>query len=250
MRCMHEAQLHENNCFITLTYSDEHLPNDRSVNVVDFQLFMKRLRKRFGKGIRFYHCGEYGEKFRRPHYHACLFNFDFSDKELFKIDNNNKLYISKSLQKLWPFGHSLIGDVTFESAAYVARYIMKKQTGDNASKHYEHIDPETGEVFQLRPEYTTQSRKPGLAMGWYEKFKRDVYNNDFVIVRGRKMRPPKFYDRKFEIDDPDEFRKIKRARKSSAGEHAENNTPQRLKVREQVQRERLSRLPRKLEGDL
>ena len=106
IRCMHEASLYEDNCFITLTYDQDHLPHDRSLNKSHFQKFMKRLRKRFGGGIRFYHCGEYGERTRRPHYHACIFNFDFSDKKLFKIVNNHRLYTSEQLEELWPFGFS------------------------------------------------------------------------------------------------------------------------------------------------
>jgi hypothetical protein len=77
VRCVHEASLHEKNCFITLTYSPENLPKDGSLDVSHFQKFMKRFRKRFGPGIRFFHCGEYGESLSRPHYHACIFGFDF-----------------------------------------------------------------------------------------------------------------------------------------------------------------------------
>ena len=159
MRCHHEASLYQDNCFITLTYSDEHLPSDKSLHVDHFQKFMKRLRKRFGEGVRYYHCGEYGEKYMRPHYHACLFNFDFPDKKIWKENNGNRLYISESLSELWPFGFVTIGDVTFESAAYVARYIMKKVNGDLAESHYERVDWDTGEVYHLKPEYTTMSRR-------------------------------------------------------------------------------------------
>jgi len=93
IRCMHEASLYERNCFITLTYSDEFLPNDRSVNVRHFQLFMKKLRKRFGPNIRFYHCGEYGEKTSRPHYHALLFNFDYT----FRTHKITRIYKANQL---------------------------------------------------------------------------------------------------------------------------------------------------------
>ena len=93
---------------------------------VNFQLFMKRLRKKHKHKIRFFHCGEYGEKNQRPHYHALIYNHDFSDKRLFKERKNIKLYTSKELEELWPYGFSTIGDVTFQSSAYVARYIMKK----------------------------------------------------------------------------------------------------------------------------
>jgi len=250
IRCMHEASLYDQNCFITLTYNNEHLPDDRSLNVRDFQLFMKRLRKKYGADIRFFHCGEYGSKLGRPHYHACLFNFDFADKELFKLSNDVPLYRSNSLEQLWPFGFSTIGDVTFESAAYVARYVMKKVNGDAAKDHYQYVDPVSGEVHQLKPEYITMSRRPGIGRDWIEKFRDDVYPGDFVVVRGKKCRPPRYYDREYEIMDPDGFKEIKRQRKSASAEHADNNTPARLKVREKVQLSKLRRLPRSLEDDL
>jgi len=137
VRCVHESQLHKENCFITLTYAPEHLPQNSSLDYRDFQLFMKRLRKRFtGKSIRFYMCGEYGENFGRPHFHACIFGHNFDDLKLWKTQNDVPLFRSKTLEELWPFGHSSVGTVTFESAAYVARYIMKKVTGDAAAEHY------------------------------------------------------------------------------------------------------------------
>lgn len=137
IRCVHESKLHKDNCFITLTYNDANLPSDKSLHYRDFQLFMKKLRKQYpDKKIRFYMCGEYGENFGRPHFHACLFNFNFDDLTLWKTQNKQKLYRSKKLEKLWPLGHSSVGTVTFESAAYVARYIMKKVTGDAAEDHY------------------------------------------------------------------------------------------------------------------
>ena len=179
VRCVHEASLYEDNCFITLTFDDENLnkrENPLSVDVSDFQKFMKRLRKKYGKGIRFFHCGEYGDLYGRPHYHACLFNHDFDDRRLYSVRDDVRLYTSESLQELWPFGFSSVGDVTFDSAAYVARYIMKKINGENAWHHYSEIDFDTGEIInQRKPEYTTMSRRPGIGKGWYEKFKNDLY---------------------------------------------------------------------------
>ena len=174
-RCVHEASLHENNCFITLTYDDAHLPSDLSLNLVHFQKFMKRLRKRFGDGIRFFHCGEYGENFGRPHYHACLFNFDLPDRVLWSTRSGVNLYTSHILSSLWPFGFVTVGDVTFESAAYVARYVMKKVTGKNAQDHYEWVHPITGQVYERAPEYVTMSRRPGIGKGWLEKYMSDVF---------------------------------------------------------------------------
>ena len=126
MRCLDESKMHKENSFITLTYDQKHLPVDNSLDKRAFQLFMKRLRKRLDKRVRFYHAGEYGEKNGRPHYHAILFNFDFPDKKLHTIRNGYPVWISKSLDEIWGLGICEIGTVTYESAAYVARYIVDK----------------------------------------------------------------------------------------------------------------------------
>lgn len=213
IRCVHEASLYEDNCFITLTYNDESLPDGYSLKLEDFQLFMKRLRKRFGPGIRFFHCGEYGEKFGRPHYHACLFNFDFKDKELWNTRESIPLYTSKALEELWPHGFSTIGEVSFDSAAYVARYITKKITGPLAEDHYAYTNPETGEVTTRKSEYTTMSRRPGIGRGWYDKWSGDVFPSDEIIMKGRAMRPPKFYSNIYEHENPVDFRAVKSQRR-------------------------------------
>jgi len=245
LRCVHEASLYENNCFLTLTFDDENLPSPPSLDVRIFQLFMKRLRKKYGSKIRFFHCGEYGETFGRPHYHAIIFNHDFADKVPFKISAGQPLFTSPSLSDLWPMGFASIGSVSFESAAYVARYCLKKVTGDFADEYYERVDPRTGEVYQAKPEYTTMSRRPGIAAGWFDKFQTDVYPADAVVMRGGiKMLPPKFYDRRYEALFPADFARLKKQRLTNAKAHAENNTPKRLAVREFIQQERLGKLPR------
>lgn len=235
MRCVHEASLHEKNCFITLTYAPEHLPEGETLVFKHFQDFMKRLRKKYGEGIRFFHCGEYGEKKFRPHYHALLFNFDFPDRETAPANLNkhsdHDLYVSNSLTELWGKGICTVGDVTFESAAYVARYITKKITGELAETFYENIDYETGEIFDRKPEYITMSRRPGIGKGWYDQWKTDVYPSDSVVIRGKEMKPPKFYDKQIELDDPKLFRSVKRKRKHE-GEKKEEPCPSRLSVRE------------------
>lgn len=255
IRCSHEASLYDNNSFITLTYDDAHLPPSGSLDLSHFQKFMKRLRKSY-KGqqavitddgetiypIRFFHCGEYGELKRRPHYHACLFNFDFPDKKLYKIDNEQPLYNSKILDDLWGMGHAVIGNVTFQSAAYVARYITKKITGEAAEAHYTN---EHGEI--LKPEYTTMSRRPGIAADWFKKFGPDVFPGDFVVMNNRKMRPPKFYDRQYELTNPEEFERIKEKRIEDAKKHEEDQTYDRLKTREFIQEKRFEKLHRKYE---
>lgn len=255
VRCVHEAKMWKRNCFITLTYSDDHLPVDKSLNYVDFQRFMKRFRKRF-KGfqadaenrfpIRFYMAGEYGENFGRPHYHACVFNFDFEDKKVWKRTGSGSLiYRSKDLESLWPFGWSSIGEVTFQSAAYVARYIMKKITGRDADTHYEFIDS-NGEIFNRTPEFNRMSLKPGVGGAWFERYSGDVYPHDFVVLDGKKIKPPRYYDKKFKEEYPVEFDLIQFEREKRARDNFVDNTPERLAVREQVVLARTALLKREL----
>lgn len=256
IRCAHEASLYQKNSFITLTYNDSNLPIDKSLNYEDFQKFMKRLRfSQSGhqpnadgsRPIRFYMCGEYGENFGRPHYHACIFNYDFPDKKLWKVTpSKSRLYTSEILSELWPFGYSSIGDVNFQSAAYVARYIMKKINGRAAETHYEHVDPDTGEVFNRKPEFNKMSLKPGIGKGWFDKFNSDVYPSDEVIMNGKKMKPPKYYDRQYELLSPLEMDEIKHERYKNSNKYLLDNTPSRLMVREQVQLANLNQLKRKL----
>lgn len=213
VRCMHEASLYEDNCFITLTYSSENLPQDGSLVKSHFQNFMKRLRRENEKIIRFYHCGEYGEQGSRPHYHALLFNHDFKDKKLFSRRNDISLYTSDTLSRLWPFGFGVIGDLNFESAAYVARYCTKKITGPMAKDHYGN----------RLPEYSTMSRGSkktntgGIGKGWFDKFSSDIYPRDRVFVRGHFSRPPRFYDNLYSRQDRSTFEllKIKREKEAS-----------------------------------
>lgn len=142
-RIKHEASLHEANSFLTLTYSDDWLPDNYSVSVKALQDFMKRLRKSLEpKKIRFFACGEYGEKNLRPHYHLIIFGHDFPDRTLWRKTGSGYLtYRSASLEKVWPFGHCEIGTVTTESAGYVARYVLKKVTGQEAEGAYTRVHP-------------------------------------------------------------------------------------------------------------
>ncbi len=233
IRCVHEAQLHETNCFITLTYDEKHLPKDGSLSLGDFQLFMKRLRKSLSpKQIRFFHCGEYGDKLSRPHYHACIFNHDFADRTLWSQRNGNKLYRSASLEKLWPYGYSSVGTLTWQSAAYIARYITKKITGAAAKDHYERVETSTGEITHLAPEYITMSLKPGIGSEWFKLYSGDVYPGDFVVIDGKKFKPPRYYDNLLELSDLETFELIKEERENYALKYPEEQSPSRLATRE------------------
>ena len=240
-RCVNEASLHDQNCFITLTYAPEFLPKDGSLNTEDIQGFFKRLRRRIEPSqVRYFQCGEYGSLLSRPHHHAILFGFDFPDKKLFQVRDGVRLYVSKMLSELWPFGYSTIGDVTFESCAYVARYIMKKVTGDFAEEHYE----------GRRPEYITMSRRPGIGREWLEKYLSDVYPEDALIIRdGIKMKPPRYYDDIYDKIDPDAFALIKRKRMEKLQLiDPEEFSYERLQVKEACKYLSTLKLPRTLEG--
>lgn len=259
IRMVHEAQLHADNCFITLTFDDHGLnsvdrevDNPMSLNKREFQLFMKRLRKSFyPKKFRYYMCGEYGELFKRPHYHAILFGVDFDDKKLIKIKDGFRYYSSERLRESWSFGNNLITDVSFDSCAYVARYIMKKHLGKNAWKHYfDYMDENSGELFGHRlPEYTTMSRRSGIGKEWLDKYLQDIYPKDKVFMRdkGCYSKPPKYYDSLYEIIDPLDFLRIKEARVQQALLSASDNTPERLMVKEVVKLAQLNSLKRNLE---
>lgn len=233
MRCMHEAQLHDHNAFLTLTYDEEHLPFRKQLEYETFQLFMRRFRKRVKVPLRFYMAGEYGSKDGRPHFHALIFGYDFPDKEYFKkTDAGAKIYTSKLLSELWPLGHASTGAVTFESAAYVARYCVQKVTGKAAEKHYARVD-EHG-PYQLKPEFNRMSLKKGIGEKFLEKFRSDVYPNDYVVVNGNKVRPPKYYDRKYEEVNNDEYEYIKLQRMLQADQYLSDSTPERLRDKERV----------------
>lgn len=270
-RVYHESFMNEDNCFITLTYSNDKLPEDLSLNYVHYQKFMKRLReyvasrrhmKRFGfvvPKIRFFMAGEYGDEFGRPHFHACIFGYDFPDKYYWKSSGGYSLYCSDFLDEMWRdpddginYGYSSIGSVTLESAAYVARYCIKKRSGAIAPEYYRrlHIDEDTGEileVFDIQPEFSHQSTNPGIGYEWFRKYHMsDVYVEDHVSINGRRIAVPTYYDNKFKIEHGDDFEEIKARRKARALLDADNNTYDRLRVREEVHKAKASMLVRNL----
>lgn len=244
VRIMHEAQLHEENMFLTLTYAPEHLPRHGGLQPEDFVKFMKRYRKEIApQRIRFFQCGEYGERLSRPHHHAVIFGHVFGDL----CEVRPGLQSSSTLERLWGKGFCTIGEVTLESSAYVARYVTKKITGPRADQHYQTMDLQTGEVHNVRPEYCTMSRRPGVGRDWYEQFKGDVHNHDYVIHKGKKMRSPRYYDRLLEEQDESKFQRIKHKRRKAAKLHSDNNTDERLAIREEVLRAKLKHFKRGLE---
>jgi len=215
VRCVHEGQMNQDNCFVTLTYDDDHIPYGATLHKPDYQKFLKRLRKAVGK-YRYALCGEYGDETQRPHYHALLFGYRPDDPELFSTRGENRMYTSKKLSKIWGMGHATFGELTFESAAYCARYCTKKITGENAWEHYASVDPDTGEIFERVPEFWAPSRRPGIGLDWLKKYGKDAYEKDEVVLRAKAMKPPRFYDTHMEVTDPQLWWTVRRKRRQSA----------------------------------
>lgn len=228
-RCVHEARLHNQNSFLTLTFSDENFPLDSSLSTDTIQKFWKKLRKHIFKEsgllIKHYTAGEYGDakgdRVRvlpdgtivgdNPHYHSCLFGYDFPDKKyLRKTENGDILYTSATLEKIWGNGHCPIGDVSFESAAYVARYTLKKIYGEDSDLYYD------GRL----PEQSWSSN--GLGETWFHQYSSDVYPRDEIIIDGRKMMPPPYYDQLLLKHNPQLFETIQNNRASKINKKINN----------------------------
>lgn len=235
-RCVEEARLWPNNWFITLTYRD--LPPDGSLVPKDLTDFWKRLRKEVFKtrdpvyeyvdgrksvvnGVRYMACGEYGDSGKRPHYHAICFNLDIPDLEPFgRNRNGDQLWTSKWLESIWSHGFVTVGAVTFESAAYVAGYVLKKMTGEKAEEHYQ------GRV----PEFLRCSNRPGIGLGWFLKYSDEVARLGYVMIDGRKCSVPRYYMEKLKTFDHDAYLRIKRhsAIISKRSQGSLDRTPERM----------------------
>lgn len=292
VRCMHEASLYWDNCWLTLTLNDEY--KDTRSNPYSLERgqkseitrFLKRLRKKYGEGIRYFYCGEYGETCffcnkserdcyekgcanyypwrGRPHYHVCIFNHDFPNKRYYKSINGCPHYTSDDLDALWTdpvtglnMGYATISELTPDSAAYTARYSLKKITGDLAEqddpitqiKHYQRINPD-GVIIDLIPEYNNMSRGSkklgtgGIGKGWLDTFPSEVLDNDSVLFKSLRIKPPRYYDNKLALIDPYTLDENKQNRIDKA-ENCPDNTPERLATREYIALQKAEKLHRK-----
>jgi len=197
--------------------------------------------------FRYYMCGEYGEKTQRAHYHMLAYGYDPRDKKTAgKNRDGQRLWTSESLNRIWGNGNVIIGEVTFESAAYVARYIMKKVTGQAAANHYTKIDADTGEIVSRTPEYTRMSLKPGIGAGWLKKYATDAYPEGKVVVRDHKSKTPKYYDKKFKEMDPLGYEDLLFERHKEEQKRPGENSKERLAVKETVAKAKIAFLKRTL----
>lgn len=245
---MHEARLYERSCFATFTYKEA--PFGTSLKYTDFQLFMHRLRKSLRRPVRFFVAGEYGGQTWRPHFHAALFGYWPDDSVYYrKSPAGNRLYRSDKLDALWKHGLCAIGTLDYSSAAYIARYSIKKITGDAARDHYCKVDPATGEVFNLVSEFAHMSLKPGLGAGFLDRYMTDVFPRDYVVMNGRKVPVPKYYRSILSRKDilMSSGLESERFHATQTDGFRENSSPERLKVRSDCVRGRLQFYKRELE---
>lgn len=270
-RCMLELQYHDSAYFVTLTYDEEHIPisyytDDATGEAFpvgtlrkrDLQLFMKRLRFKFGENIRFFAAGEYGSDTFRPHYHLIIFGLHLDDLQVYKQQRGFTYYNSPGLQDVWsvnigsnrcpryePLGYAVVAPVTWETCAYTARYVMKKLKGPLAEWY---------DYYNIEPPFTLMSRNPGIAHRWYvdhPDFNEYEYINVSTENGGRKFRPPRYLNYLYDIEYPEESAILKESRKQMAIKAQElklsrTDLPylEYLQVEEQILNDKVSRLIR------
>lgn len=233
LRIMAESKMHRENCFLTLTYDQDHYPLHGSLNYRHFQLFMKKLRRRIGP-VRFFAAGEYGDELDRPHFHAILFGNSFSGDRVKcnSVYSRNDVYTSGIVSECWEHGFHSIGEVTYASARYTAAYVVKRRTGFGADEYYTRVDTATGELVQVVPEFAKMSLKPGIGESWIREYYPECVTHDGMVIDGKLKRLPKYFDEKIgEILGPDaDSISYERSLKVSA----DDNTRERLRDRELV----------------
>lgn len=233
---------------MTVTYKEACVPFHGQLVPLDIVKYIRVLRKHYGRKLRYYLVGEYGDKNGRPHYHIILFGMNFSeDRRKHSESHGHVLYTSATAERLWGKGFVLIGDVTPESCAYVARYCLKKFNGEMAKEKYARVDKQTGEFYMLHPEFSRMSNRPGIGRDFYDQYKDgNMFVRDSVIVKGKERSIPKYYDKCLDADDPVRLEQVKARRVARAKKRAADNTPERLAVRYEVFMARMRELKRDL----
>lgn len=216
-RMMLELQYHDNAYFLTLTYNDDNLPEgeyiddegviNKSHSLIkrDLQLFIKRLRKSQKNKLMYYACGEYGDKSARPHYHAIIYSLDIPDLMFYKKGKKGyNYYTSEYLNSVWQLGYVIVGQVSYDTCAYTARYITKKQYGKGKEKY---------ERLGIEPEFATMSLRPAIGLAYYQDNMERIASLDSVSIPtaegGRQIRPSKYYYSKLEQYDKEMYLKLK-----------------------------------------
>lgn len=198
-RCVLESKMHPpgTSWFLTLTFAPEHRRESGSLRKADLQGFIRRVRDG-GFNVRFKGVGEYGEGgsdgYPHPHYHVLAFNLPLDDFDHeWKSPSGDIIRTSPTVARFWPYGIHSVGALTAESAGYVSGYSDKKITGEAAPAHYERVDPATGQVWQLLPEFSLQSLKPGIGLPWFKRFAPECLSNGFIVIDGEKRPIPPYF---------------------------------------------------------
>lgn len=275
-RCMNELETSKNAAFLTLTYDTAHLvfnpyvdPDTGSISTrpclwpAHLRDFIKRLRSWCdyhcpGSRQRFFACGEYGDDSSRPHYHAIIYDLPpqfFEDSHVYDDRNPEaKLFTCAALDDLWPHGQAVFGDVNWSTCAYVARYMIKKRKGKDAERQR----TAQAQFFPDDPwpeEFIRMSRMPGIGRDFYERKKDTIYSTDEVFVRVNNgiqgVRPAKYYDRLYDVENPERIQELRKQRKRIAEQisistlrKTDLNEIELLAKKEEIKREQVSRLPR------
>lgn len=249
LRAYNELQLHDKNCFITLTYNDDNpLVQADPLCLGDlrykhFQNFMKRLRKKTGEKIQYLVCGEYGLKDGRSHWHAILFGYDFPDKVPVYVSKGFTHFSSQLLNECWsifidndfgyyPIGFTDLTTVDIDCCNYVAGYVLKKlPVGEHGLELYEDKYGDIVELGERTPPMVRSSRNPALGLNWYKKFGKNACEKGFEYLvnknksGAKRIKTPSYYFKKFELDEPELFTKLKEKRAAKAKEIMLRNPP-------------------------
>jgi len=245
VRLAHEAQTTELACFATLTYDDKHIPlynslsteqvlNPQEEQTDDWQreqdrnhlsLYWKRERQHQRRNgntnrLRYYVAGEYGDESSRPHYHACIFGTDLRDEGTYLLRGGKQpLWTSEALKKRWGLGNIAIGKLNFATARYTASYIVKKL---NRKQVYRRIDENTGELIAVVQPKAYMSKNIGK--DWWNRYRHFVTAHDFVVIEGKRQKPPKAHDRWLAERSEIASQMVKQQRMEHAKEETEEQT--------------------------
>lgn len=223
IRMVHESKFHDEKCFLTLTYDDSKIPPRSSLRYDDVTKFIKRLRKslestKYDKSLSYYRVGEYGGSNHRPHYHMVLFGINFLNLDLKYLGNSNYVkksalvsdrmyYKSSYVSDCWSHGFVDVGPVDMSTCYYTAKYVTKKLYAKTA----DYSD-------WLLPERSSSSKKNPIGKRWIEKYYTDVYPHDYVVLDGKKLQPPRYYDDWLKLNHPSLWSVVSSKRLLSASE--------------------------------
>lgn len=260
IRFQNEVSLHEANCFWTVTYRDEDLPPNKSLVMDHISAFVKRLRSRVSPvRFRFVCNSEYGPSTRRPHYHGLFFGLDFEDRvPLRKTDAGAMSFYSPTLTEVWGLGDCECAPVTEANCRYVAGHTIDKLNGKLADEAYSIVDPHSGEVVELERPSLRMSNRPGIGAGWIDAYECDAFPSGFLIIDGVKRPVPRYYKKRLKdryslpgsCNDPgklihvDDFEVMSRIQRKRGLAMAAENTPERLAVKDELLRIKISRRKR------